>query len=336
MKKVSVVIPCRNEVGFIEQCIRNICGFDPPDGGFEVIVCDGNSDDGTRELLHSLQKEFSELRILRNPNKTVPYAMNLGITSALGEYIVRADVRCRHPRSYLIDLLTLSESTGADNVGGVLVPMGDHYVQRGIAASYKSFISMGSALRERNNFLGETDTVYGGCFKRQKLLSLGMYDEQMVRNQDDELSFRLRKNKGKIIQSSDIKIKYFPRKNLKKLAKQFVQYGYWKIFVIKRHPLQASLRHFAPFCLVSIVAFLGIYSFFSPHALLIFQLFIFSYIAAVLFEASRVSCKTEFKLLPIIATSIILVHFSFGIGFAAGIFGLLLNKSPRWFQTLSR
>ena len=177
-KKVSVLIPCRNEVQYIERCINNVYSFYQPHGGFEVIVIDGMSTDGTREILSRLKNQFPDLVVIDNPGKIVPSSMNLGIQNAKGEYIVRADARCIHPKSYLCDLVELSERTGADNVGGVLVPeFGNGYTQNAIALAYKSRIAMGGALRDRGDFVGETDTVYGGCFKRKRLLEVGMYDE---------------------------------------------------------------------------------------------------------------------------------------------------------------
>ena len=173
-KKISVLIPCRNEVNNIKNCLKSILAFEPPKGGFEVIVIDGLSDDGTRDVLTKLKKKFPILIIADNPQRTVSYAMNIGIRLAKGEYIVRADVRCIHPKTYLVDLISLSEETAADNVGGILIPVGKSYLQKGIAAAYKSKISMGSALRKRASFHGETDAVYGGCFKRRRLIEIGM------------------------------------------------------------------------------------------------------------------------------------------------------------------
>ena len=260
--QVSVLIPCRNEAKHIELCLTNIYGFAPPPGGFEVIVIDGMSNDGTRDILCQLQKRHLGLIVLDNLQRTVPYGMNMGIQRARGEYIVRADVRCIHPSNYLLDLIELSKMTKADNVGGVLVPIsGETYAQKSIALAYKSRIAMGGALRDRGDFLGETDTVYGGCFKRQRLLEIGMYDEGMIRNQDDELSFRLKEKGGKIIQDGRIKIQYFPRRFYWQLFKQFMQYGYWKVVVIKKHPQQASLRHFLPAGFVLGLTFLAVASF---------------------------------------------------------------------------
>jgi succinoglycan biosynthesis protein ExoA len=335
--KVSVLIPCRNEVQYIERCIDNVFGFYQPHGGFEVILIDGTSTDGTREILSRLKGQFPDLVVIDNPGKTVPRAMNLGIHQAKGEYIVRADVRCIHPRSYLGDLIELSEKTGADNVGGVLVPeFGDTYTQNAIALAYKSRIAMGGALRDRGDFIGETDTVYGGCFRRNRLLEVAMYDEAMVRNQDDELSFRLREMGGKIIQDGRIKIQYHPRNSFWHLFKQFMQYGYWKVTVIKKHPQQASFRHFLPALLVLGFALLFLLALLQPYALYGLLAFGASYFLSISFESFRVSYKNSLSRWPGVFTAIFLIHIGFGIGFVANLMCRLINLKPRAFESLSR
>lgn len=334
--KVTILIPCRNEVNNIESCMRNVFDFDPPEGGFEVIVMDGISDDGTREILGNLQKEFPRLSVIDNPQKTVPNAMNLGIMQAKGEYIIRTDVRCIHPKSYMVDLIRLSEETNADNVGGVLVPEGSSYVQKSIASAYKSPIAMGGALRDRGDFVGETDAVYGGCFRRQRLIEVGMYDKDMVRNQDDELSFRLRKLGGKIIQSGKIKIKYYPRSQYKQLFKQFFQYGYWKVAVLKRHPKQVSWRHFAPAALVLIFLALIILSLFSNSVCWILSLFSGSYFLGLSLESLRIALKDGIKLWPGIFLSILSMHVGFGNGFIVAMISRFFDARPKMVETLSR
>ncbi len=336
-KKVSVLIPCRNEVQYIESCIRNIYNFDSLDGGFEVIVIDGMSDDGTRDVISRLREQYPALIVIDNPKKTVPHAMNLGIQQAKGEYIVRTDVRCIYPKTYLFDLIRLSERTGADNVGGVLVPIpGNSYISRSIAFAYKSPIAMGGALRERGEFFGETDTVHGGCFKRERLLEIGMYDEEMVRNQDDELSFRLRKKGGKIIQDSRIKVKYYPRNKYWHLFKQFLQYGYWKVAVIKKHPRQASLRHFLPSILVLGFIMLSIAASFNKYAFWGLIVYASGYFLSLSFESLRLAYKNSIKLLPGIFTAIFLIHIGFGIGFIISLTCRFFRIKPKWFESLSR
>jgi succinoglycan biosynthesis protein ExoA len=335
--QVSVLIPCRNEAKHIEHCFANIYGFAPPPGGFEVIVIDGMSNDGTSDILSQLKNRFPELIIINNPEKIVPRAMNLGIQHAKGEYIVRADVRCIHPKTYLRDLIALSERTGADNVGGVLVPeFGNTYKQNAIGLAYKSRIAMGGALRDRGDFIGETDTVYGGCFKRKRLLEVGMYDESMVRNQDDELSFRLREMGGRIIQDGRIKIQYFPRSSFWHLFKQFMQYGYWKVSVIKKHPQQASLRHFLPAVLVLSLVTLGVLIPFTIYGLYGFLIFIGSYFWAIGLFSFKSANKVGLRLLPGLIFAVFLIHISFGIGFIISLIGRPFRFKLRWFETLSR
>lgn len=337
MKKASVLVPCRNEVKYIENFIKNVIDFRSPKGGFEVIIIDGMSDDGTREILFKLKNEFSHLKIIDNPQKTVPHAMNLGIKEAKGEYIIRADVRCIYPKNYLIDLIELSKKTGADNVGGILIPFeGNSYVQKSIALAFKSIIAMGGALRERNDFFGETDTVHGGCFRRELLLRIGMYDEEMVRNQDDELSFRLRKMGGRIIQDSKIKVKYYPRSKYWHLFKQFLQYGYWKVVVIKKHPSQTSLRHFLPAMLILGFISLSILGIFSRIAWHGFILYTISYFLPISIESLRLTYKKSLKLGPGALVAILLIHFGFGIGFIISSICKLFRLKPKWFETLSR
>ena len=335
-KKVSVLIPCRNEVESIENCINNVFSFEPPDGGFEVIVIDGMSDDGTREKLNELKRRYPELKVIDNPMKTIPHAMNLGIKHANGKYIIRTDVRCVHPRTYLVDLLKLKEETRADNVGGVLEPVGKTYIQKSIALSYKSPIAMGGALRDRGNFTGETDAVYGGCFEKKRLIEIGLYDENMIKNEDDELSFRLRKNGGKVVQSGNIRVQYYPRKRFSHLFKQFMHYGYWKVPVLKKHPRQASIRHIAPTMLVLSFVFLAIASLFNKLAFkgLVFLSAI--YFSSVVFESIRVSMKSGLKYLPGVIISMIMIHFGYGIGFFISFLAQLFNIKLKWFEGLSR
>jgi hypothetical protein len=231
----------------------------------------------------------------------------------------------------------LSERTGADNVGGVLVPkFGESYTQNAIALAYKSRIAMGGALRDRGDFIGETDTVYGGCFKRKRLLEVGMYDETMVRNQDDELSFRLREMGGKIIQDGRIKIQYYPRNSFWHLFKQFMQYGYWKVSVIKKHPQQASLRHFLPAVLVLGFVALGILAPLTAHGYLGFGVYASMYILAIGLVSFKSACKLGLKLLPGVVFAIILIHISFGVGFIVGSIFRPFQHKFKWFETLSR
>jgi succinoglycan biosynthesis protein ExoA len=336
--KVSVIIPCRNEVRHIEGCIRSAFTFKAPEGGFEVIVVDGMSNDGTRDILRQLQRnEYPELQVIDNPLKTVPHAMNLGIRKASGEYVIRIDARCFHPREYLLDLLELSRQTGADNVGGVLYPLpGRSFMGECIALAYRSRISMGGGLRAREDFVGETDTAYGGCFKKARLIEVGLYDEQMVRNQDDELSFRLREKGGRIFQSSRIQVVYYPRRFLGQVFQQFMQYGYWKVAVIERHPRQASLRHFMPAALVGTIGLGSILAFFHPLLLMGWMALTGSYLILCGVESFRITPKGKPLHYFGIWTVIMTIHFGFGLGFLLNLLCRPWAVKPKSLETLTR
>ena len=335
-KRVSVLVPCRNEIDAINNCLENLLNFDPPEGGYEVIIIDGMSDDGTREEIIKKVKKYPNLKMIDNKMRTIPHAMNLGIKEAEGVYIIRTDVRCIHPKSYLKDLIDLSEQTNADNVGGVLEPVGNAYIQKGIAIAYKSPIAMGGALRDRGDFIGETDAVYGGCWKKKRIVEIGMYDESMIKNEDDELSFRLRKSGGKVMQSGKIKVKYFPRKNFMHLFKQFMQYGYWKVPVLKKHPKQASARHLAPTLLVLGFLVLGLLAFFNQYFLLGLKTYTGSYFVILLSESLRLSYKENLSFFPLVLLSIATIQFAYGIGFFISLLCELFDTKPKWFESLTR
>jgi hypothetical protein len=195
---------------------------------------------------------------------------------------------------------------------------------------------MGGALRERDGFVGEADTVYGGCFKRERLIEVGLYDEEMVRNQDDELSFRIREKGGKIIQSSKIKIQYQPRKYFQQLFKQFLQYGYWKVAVIKKHPRQASVRHFLPSMLILAFIILGFFSPLHPYIFGGFIVYIGSYIMAVGLESLRIALPRRVQFWPGVWAAICLIHVGFGVGFLWNMICRILGVKIKWFETLSR
>jgi succinoglycan biosynthesis protein ExoA len=246
---VSVIMPVFNEENFIERSLVAVLEQDYPRDRLEIIIADGMSSDQTREIVGFVQNQFQNIRLIDNPARIVPTGLNRAIACARGDIIVRLDGHCEYPKDYVRRVVELRQQLGADTVGGVLVPLGTTYVGKSVAAAYYSPVGLGgTALKaaEVSERIREVDTVHGGCWKRERLLGIGGFDEEMVRNQDDELSFRLRKNRGTIFQTLAIPVKYHVRDSFKKLFLQFTQYGYWKVRVVRKHPQQASARHFAP------------------------------------------------------------------------------------------
>lgn len=201
---VSIILPVRNEEQFIAAAIEGVMHQDYPSNRIELIIAEGMSTDTTAEKIHSLIERYPNIRLIENSKKIVPTGLNLAIQQAKGEVVIRVDGHCTYQEQYVSKLVSLLQNTGGANVGGVLIATGDsNYAQRSIRRAYQSPLSVGAALRsyDSDDFLQEVDGVHGGCWYKETLISVGGFDETMVRNQDDELSFRIRKQGGKIFRT---------------------------------------------------------------------------------------------------------------------------------------
>jgi len=342
---VSVIVPCRNEVDHIETCLLSILQQEEPQGGFEIVVVDGMSDDGTRAILSRLAAEHSKLRLIDNPLRITPCAMNCGIRASHGRWIARMDAHSRYASDYLVRCLEVTQATGADNVGGSVVNEGYNWVQRAIAAAHHSALSVGGARWHNPDYEGPADTVFGGFFNREVFERIGLFDEDLVRNQDDELNLRLTRAGGKVWQSPRIKSWYHPRNSLTELFHQYMQYGYWKVRVIRKHKMPASWRHLVPATFL-LTVFLLVLAFipFSltsgiwplPSVPLLFALG--SYGLGILAASICTASSTEWRLLPLLPLVFPCYHFGYGYGFCRGIWDFIIRQKPpaEQFRKLTR
>ncbi len=334
--KVSLIIPCRNEARHIEACLRGVLAFEEPDGGFEALVADGMSEDGTREIIQRLAAEDPRLRLIDNPQRTTPHGLNAGIRAARGEIIVRIDAHTEYAPDYLVQCLRVMQETGADNVGGPALTRARSYLHRAIAAAYHSRFAVGNALFHQPDYEGPVDTVPYGCYHRERLLELGLFDEELVRNQDDELNLRLLRTGGRIWQSPRIRSWYTPRSALTALFKQYFQYGYWKVRVIQKHRLPASIRHLVPggfAACCSLLLLLTPWFEWARYALLVLT---GTYLTAALLAAVLVAKKTDWRLLPVLPIVFACYHFGYGLGFLAGIWDFVIRRRSGRFTALTR
>lgn len=253
----SVIVPCRNEHAFIARFCEGVLRQRLPDGwALELIVADGLSDDGTREVLLQFAARDARIQIVDNPGRIVSAGLNRALASAAGEAIVRMDVHTEYADDYIAQCLAALADSGADNVGGpwcAEAGEGATPMQRAIAAAFQSRWVAGGALSRRLDFSGLVDTVYLGCWPRASFERFGTFDETLVRNQDDEHNLRIVRSGGRVWQSARIRSRYRPRAALGALFRQYLQYGYWKPFVMKKHQRPASLRHVAPGLLVALL-----------------------------------------------------------------------------------
>jgi glycosyltransferase involved in cell wall biosynthesis len=352
------VIPCRNEAAHIETCLQAVFSQQPPEGGFEVIVADGMSDDGTREILVRLEKEVSGqcpvvsgpiLRVIANPGRIVSTGLNAAIQEARGDIIVRMDAHAEYAPDYIQRCVEALHRTGADNVGGPARTKANNLLQEAVAAAYHSPFSVGGARFHNVDYEGWVDTVTYGCWRKAVFVKWGYFDEELVRNQDDEHNLRLIRGGGRIYQSPKIRSWYRPRGSLRALFKQYAQYGYWKVRVIQKHKLPAHWRHLVPGAFVLALVLLFVLSAFCflfstltsdlwplSSAVLLFALG--TYLIAVLIASIVAAAKSAWRLLPILPLVFPCYHFGYGIGFLRGIWDFVIRKkgAHKNFEALTR
>lgn len=249
--RVSVIVPCRNEVDHIVAFCQSVAEQQLPDGwALEVWVADGMSNDGTRERLSAFCAGDERFHMIDNPGRIVSTGLNRCIEHAQGEFFVRLDVHTVYAPDYIAQCLATWQATGADNVGGPWRAQGEEgpqaRVQRAVAAAFQSKWVAGGARSRDLAYNGEVDTVYLGAWPRSTFERFGGFDESLVRNQDDEHNLRIHRGGGRIWQSASIRSVYSPRSSKADVFRQYRQYGYWKPFVMKKHGQPAALRHLIP------------------------------------------------------------------------------------------
>jgi len=321
--RVSVVMPCYNEEEFIGQAIeslvddyfRNYC---------ELIIVDGMSKDGTREVVKAFVKKGLRVRLLENQRKLQAHGLNLGISEAKGEIILRADAHCVYPEGYIKKCVELLEKKGAANVGGVMLPMGTGGGQEGdagqeaIALAMRHPVGVGDARWHLGNFNGYVDTVYLGTFRKELFDEMGLYDTNCRTNQDGEMNLRITKAGKKIYLDSSIKVIYFPRETLKKLAKQYFQYGRGRCYTTLKHRKITSMRQIGPVVLVmGISGAIGL-SFWKPVFLLVPLAYLVGIFLAALFSWWKKKIPLKQRLVMGMAWGI--MHISWGFVFICYIF----------------
>ncbi len=323
---VTAIVPVRNEEKCIENFIKSILLQDFPKNRLELIFINGKSNDKTLNIINKYREKFESFKIYENPNKTVQYALNIGIKHANGIYIVRLDAHSEYDKSYISKCIEILQKTNAQNVGGPMIAKGNTPIQRVIAAAYHSKFALGGGKFHCEDYEGYADTVYLGAFRKETLESLGMYDENFIRNEDDDLNFRMIESGGKIYISPQIKSIYYPRSSYKDLFKQYYEYGLWKVAVIKKHRRPARISHLIPASFVLFIilfTFLSLFSRFARYVFLCVMLLYF--LLDVYFSCSNSQIKKVTDKLRLMLVHFIL-HISYGIGFLAGCFKFFKSK----------
>jgi GT2 family glycosyltransferase len=321
----------RNEGANVDTFVGDLAAQDWR-GELEVLVADGDSGDGSRERLAAAARDAGlALRLVDNPAGWVSQGLNACIREAGGDLIVRLDVHTRYPPDYLRRLAEVSERTGAWNVGGRIIPVGTTPMERAVASAMDSpFGGIGWTRGAEGDEPVEIDTVTFGAFRPEAFERAGLFDEALVRNQDDEFNLRLRKAGGRIVLDPGITIRYRPRGTLAGVWRQYFEYGLWKVPVALKHKQVQTLRGLAPlgFVLAS-VALLGASLRFRLARRLLAAKWALYASAGIVFAARSVRRREEpWSLLPRTAATFPAFHLGHGVGQLVGWLRALLGRRP--------
>ena len=326
---VTAIVPCRNEREAIERCVLSILQQEECDGGIEVIVVDGCSDDGTPTILNRLASKYPSLTVLTNPKRTMPAAVNIGIQGARGRYIAIMGAHNRYATDYLRQSTQVLEETKADNVGGSMFCEGRSHVQRAIALAHHSAFSVGGAKWHNPDYEGPAETVFGGVYRREVFERIGLFDEELVRNQDDELNLRLIQSGGRIWHSPRIQSWYSPRHTLGALFRQYLQYGYWRVRVIQKRKAAASLRQFVPGAFVFWLFGLPLASIWWQEAGWVWLALVTTYLILSVTVSVSIAAREGWRYLGTLPAVFACYHVGYGVGTVRGFIDfILLKRAP--------
>jgi glycosyltransferase involved in cell wall biosynthesis len=319
--RVTSVIPCRNEAGYIGACLDSLLACDYPQDQLEILVADGMSDDGTRDIVRDYAARHPSVHLLDNPKRITPAAMNVGVRHATGAIIMPMGAHAIYPRNYISRLVAALDETGADNVGGVLVtiPADDTPVARALAIALShplgvgnSYFRIGSAERR------EVDTVPFGCYRRAVFDRIGLFDEDLVRNQDDELNGRLVREGGRIVLIPEVVSQYYGRRTFRQVARMFFQYGYFKPLAARKIGRVLTVRQLVPALFVVGLAGSALLAPWLAAGRWLFAGITLAYLAAT-GTAALAGWRYGARCALALAAAFPVLHLSYGAGFLAGL-----------------
>jgi succinoglycan biosynthesis protein ExoA len=334
---VSLILPVRNEAVYIQRGLFSILAQDYPADRMEILIADGMSTDNTRRIVNDFAALHPQLQfhILDNPGKIVPTGINIALRQAEGEVIIRVDGHTVIAPDYVRQCVETLQRSNADNVGGKMNAIGNNPFGRAVALATSTPFGIGGGRFHYSDKEEWVDTVYMGAWPRRVFEKIGLFDEELVRDQDDEFNYRLREQGGKILLSPDIRSEYTVRSAPRALWRQYYQYGFWKVRVLQKHPRQMSLRQFIPPAFVlalfgsALLAFLPVTRPLSPVVFLL-------YLSANLLASFYTASKRGWTFLPFLPFIFAILHLSYGLGFLVGLvkfwnrWGDKTGKTPAW------
>jgi glycosyltransferase involved in cell wall biosynthesis len=319
---VTVVVPCRNEAAYIGPCLDSILASEYPAERMEVLVADGMSDDGTADIVRRYAERWPAIRLVSNPEGIVPTGLNRAIRQATGEVIVRMDAHVVYPGNYLPLLVQALLETGADNVGGVIetLPANSTPTARAIAVGVSHPLGVGNSyFRIGTSARRWVDTVAFGCYRREVFDRIGLFDEELVRNQDDEFNFRLVARGGRILLLPEVVSEYYARATLGHTGRMFYQYGYFKPLVARKVGRVMTMRQLVPALFVLTLGIGAALALGFEWARVGLLMVAAAYASVVVVCAARAIPKHGIRCAAVLALVFPLLHLSYGVGFLRGM-----------------
>jgi len=325
--KVTIILPVRNEGNYIRATLDGVLAQDYPVEQMKILIADGMSTDNTRKIINDYQLKHTNIILLDNPGRIVPTGMNIALKQAQGDIIIRVDGHCIIAPDYVRKCVEHLENDEVDGVGGPMETIGENKLSETIAIAMSSPFGVGnSAFRTTSGKTMLADTVPFPAYTRSIIQKAGLYDEELVRNQDDEYNYRIRELGGRLLLAEDVRSKYYSRGSLNKLWKQYLQYGFYKVRVLQKHPRQMSLRQFVPpLFVLGLLAALFL-TLITKWGWITLALITVSYMLANLTASIITSAKKGWRHLWRLPGVFAIIHISYGAGFLAG----LLKFWNRW------
>ena len=320
MPSVTVIVPCYNEQETIHLLLDSLCNQTYPVNDFEVVIADGMSSDRTREVITDFKcaQPHLDVRVVDNPQRTIPAGLNRALAAAQGKWIIRLDAHSIPQPDYIErSILALQQGLG-ENVGGVweIRPFGNSAQARAIAAVASHPLAVGDAHYRFGTRPQLTDTVPFGAYERSYIAQLGGYDEELLTNEDYELNTRIRAQGGRIWLDPAIRTVYFARPNLGALWRQYWRYGYWKARMLRRNPHSLRWRQVIPPLFALGLGILGLLAMFWRPARYGLASIVLIYVGVLLVAGLQIAWKKkDISILPIAPLAIAVMHLAWGTAF---------------------
>jgi glycosyltransferase involved in cell wall biosynthesis len=330
---VSIVIPCRNEVRYIGPCLDSILASDYPQDRLEIVVADGMSDDGTREILAQYAAEHDRIVMVDNFRRITPCGVNVAVHAARGDTIVRMDVHAMYPSDYLPRLIRAQQETGAENVGTrvITLPADETPMARAIALGLSHPLGVGNS-HFRVGTAGRrwVNHVPFGCWKREVFERIGYFDEELVRGQDVEFNARLLQQGGRILLLTEIASEYHARRTLGQLSRMMYQYGYFKPLIARKIGKILTVRQLVPSLFVIAMSGMLLLAPWLPSAGLGLGLVFLAYALLVTLAAARNRARLSARGALALGAVLPTMHWSYGVGYLRGLWDhFILPRSSR-------